>query len=587
MTASAFFARAALLAATALAAVATFPLAAGALAASTPAAPARASQWWLGAMGVPGAWREAPGEGAGVTVAVLSTGVDGEHPDLAGNVITGPDFSGSGRSQGGPFWGFEGTAVASLIAGHGHGPGGRFGITGIAPRARILSVRVTLEYDDPLTGDAAIMRRLPAAIAAGIRYAVAHGARVIALPLDPGTFGPETTGDPAAAGGSRAEREAVSYALAHDVVLVAPAGDNGAAADTANYPAAYPGVIAVGAVSEAGGLAPFTNTLSYVALTAPGVSIPVAAPGGGYGTLSSTDMSAAMVAGVAALIRSRFPRLNAAQTARALESGTIPLPGQPRPGEGHGEADAADALRAAAAISAALPAAPRSAPGKPPARPARPGAGEAGAPRGAGSVAGTILQGVVIGAGVLAAALGAGLALARRRRGLTARHAASVPAAAAAVAAVTGAGASGTRRRALPAPGSHARRAVRAPARGRREVPGTRAEPDSVLDGTVFHPNGAGRTAGRARSAAYPPRPRVIPMAMSGGGSRRPRRGEGRPPWELFPEAGPVSQPVIAPGRSVTSSGPMYVWNPAASSGPFPAAPDPDGRGRPRDGAPG
>ena len=80
--------------------------------------------------------------------------------------------------------------MAGLIAGHGHGAGGASGITGIAPRARILSVQVTLEYDDPLNSDAAITQRLPAAIAAGIRYAVGHGASVIALPLDPGTLGP-------------------------------------------------------------------------------------------------------------------------------------------------------------------------------------------------------------------------------------------------------------------------------------------------------------------------------------------------------------------------------------------------------------
>ena len=63
------------------------------------------------------AWQAS--EGAGVTVAVLSTGVASGHPDLAGEVITGPDYTGSGRSENGPFWGGEGTAVASVIAGTG------------------------------------------------------------------------------------------------------------------------------------------------------------------------------------------------------------------------------------------------------------------------------------------------------------------------------------------------------------------------------------------------------------------------------------------------------------------------------------
>ena len=135
-----------------------------------------AGQWWLTSLHVPQAWRAASVEGAGVTVAVLSTGVSVSQQDLSGAVLTGPDYAGSGRVAGGPFWGFEGTAVAGLIAGHGHGAGGGSGIMGVAPRARILSVPVTLEYDDPLNSDAAITQRLPDAIASGIRYAVAHGA---------------------------------------------------------------------------------------------------------------------------------------------------------------------------------------------------------------------------------------------------------------------------------------------------------------------------------------------------------------------------------------------------------------------------
>ena len=333
-----------------------------------------------------------------MTVAVLSTGVDGGHPDLTGTVTTGPDFAKTGRGPGQAYWADEGTAVAGLIAGHGHGAGGSEGITGIAPGARILSVQVTLEYNDPLDPDAAVTGRLPAAIAAGIRYAVAHGATVISLPLDPGMMGAAGRGSAAAADGSQAERSAVAYAISRDVLLVAPAGDNGGGGNAVNYPAAYPGVIAVGATARDGELAPFTNTGSYVALTAPGaagppvapdpggiagppVGLTVAAPDGGYQTLASTDMAAALTAGVAALIRGRYPWLTAAEVTQAIEDGaTAPGSGPAgsgaaspgaAPGWGHGALNAGNALARAAVIAAAHP---RPAPATPTPTPAdRPG----------------------------------------------------------------------------------------------------------------------------------------------------------------------------------------------------------------------
>ena len=286
-------------------------------------------EWWLAGLHVRQAWRTT--EGAGITVAVLSTGVAAGHPDLAGSVSTGPDFTGSGRTAGGPFWGIDGTEVAGVIAGHGHGTGGESGILGIAPAAKILSIRVNLEYNDPLNSDPAIARRLPAAIADGITYAVDHGARVIDLPLDPGTAGLTGQGDPAAAGGSRAEQAAVAYALRKNVVLVAPAGDDAQGPGLVNYPAAYPGVIAVGAVARDGQLAPFSSRHSYVSLTAPGVDLMAATPPDDYARISSTSTSSGIVAGVAALILSRFPHLTVAQVTQALTGAATHRPGG-RPG---------------------------------------------------------------------------------------------------------------------------------------------------------------------------------------------------------------------------------------------------------------
>jgi subtilisin family serine protease len=551
------------------------------------AQPARAAQWWLPALHIPQAWRDVPGAGKGVTVAVLSTGVDAAHQDLSGAVITGPDYSASGRTAGGPFWGAEGTAVASLIAGHGHGPGGAIGITGVAPGARILSLRVTLEYDDPLNADTAVTRRLPAAIAAGIRYAVGHGARVIALPLDPGTLGPAASGDPAAAGGSPAERAAVSYALSHDVVLVAPAGDNGAGTGTVNYPAAYPGVIAVGATTRNGQLAPFTSVRSYVALTAPGSGLTVAAPGGGYASLASTDMASALTAGVAALIRSGFPRLTAAEVAQALERGAVRPRTRAVPGTGRGALDATGALAAAAAIAAARPVPARTAPPSRTAPAGGPGAAHPAPARPAaarradmGTLAGSLLRDAVIAAGALIAALAVALSLtrARRRRALPGR----VPRQ------------PGTRQG-----GSHARRhdrgaAAARPRSGRLDQAGL---PSAGNGGPRVIPMRVAGTLTAARRArdgkagggppwepASPPEAegpaarRAIPLpgtrpALPAAGSQPRTSPDGQvPPWEQAPEAfaaAPIH--VDLPDRPLSNTGPMYVWNPARAD-PRPAA---------------
>jgi subtilisin family serine protease len=529
--------------------------AAPAVSAPQAATPSLAGQWWLTSLHVPQAWRTATSKGAGITVAVLSTGVSSSHRDLSGEVLTGPDYAGSGRVAGGPYWGSEGTAVAGLIAGHGHGAGGASGSTGIAPRARILSVPVTLEYDDPLNSDATITRRLPDAIAAGIRYAVGHGARVIALPIDPGTLGLAGGGDPAAAGGSPAERAAVAYAVAHDVVLVAPTGDNGAGAGTLNYPAAYPGVLAVGATTRNGQLASFSNKGSHVALTAPGAGLTVAAPGGGYGTLASTDMSAALAAGVAALIRSRFPGLNAAAVTQAMERGVT---GRAAPGAGHGALDAAGALAAAAVVAARQAPQPTATPTAPPSvtYTAR-GAATPGAARsGAGILAGSLLRDAVIVLGALIAALAAALAAygSRRRRAAAARQPRG-----------TGQG------------GVHARRpraALPAAGQPRNDNPWAGPRPPGAVNGPRLTPPPPAGALGN------PGRPRRARRGETGEPPWEPARPPGTvppaaaaddllPPWELATglAAAPVSPDV--PELPVASTGSMYVWNPSAS-GPLP-----------------
>ena len=510
-----------------------------------------AAEWWLPALGAPAAWRAAPAAGKGVTVAVLSTGVDGSHPDLTGTVTTGPDFAKSGRRPGQPYWADEGTAVASLIAGHGHGRGGAKGITGIAPGTQILSVQVTVEYDDPLDADATVTSGLPAAIANGIRYAVDRGASVIALPLDPGTMSAAGNGNPAASG-SAAERAAVKYAVAHDVLLVAPAGDNGGAGNAVNYPAGYPGVIAVGATARDGALAPFTNSGSYVDLTAPGASGPaaarddatagrppgltVAAPGGGYQTLASTDMSAALTAGVAALIRGRYPWLTAAEVSQAIEGAAkTPKRAAASPaataGRGHGALNAASALTRAAAIAAAhprptTPTAPAtatvSAPAVAPSAAVKPGSAD--------GTARSVLLDLLIVVCVLITGLICALAVTWVRRRLRSADA--------------------TRTARSREPGRHSRAMPLAPppvllppGAGWPRNP----TPPAIIAGSVWANANSG------------PRPEA----------RRPADGP-LPPWEQSPAmlaSAPI--PKGQPPWPLSSSGPMYVWNPDATTGPL------------------
>jgi hypothetical protein len=327
----------------------------------------RQGEWWLGALHVTQAQQTT--QGTGVTIALLDTGVDPAQPDLAGSVITGPDFTNSGENLRSQFYGIHGTAMASLIVGHGHGQGDADGVLGVAPGAKLLSIRVGLDAGDPLLDDSGIVSALPGAIAAGIRYAVNNGAQVIDLPLDPGQSVNDLVATPTpapapntpltpieaaqqtAAGGSAAEQSAVAYALSKGAVLVAPGGDDGAGTDDPNFPADYPGVISVGAFNSSFIKAPFSSHQSYVTLTAAGSGMTAAIPTG-YTTVSSSSAASAIVTGIAALIKSQYPELTPAQVTQALTTGTVFRPANGMSdGSGHGTADAERALAAAKVIA--------------------------------------------------------------------------------------------------------------------------------------------------------------------------------------------------------------------------------------------
>jgi len=189
------------------------------LAATNPARadPVRdAQQWVLNALDVPSAWQQS--QGRGVLVAVIDSGVNPDVSDLTGSVSSGPDLTGVATPVTNPGWGMHGTWMASLIAGHGHGHDGQDGITGVAPLARILSIRVITDRSDP--GYARYQAEPPGRgqqeLATAIRYAVTHGAGVISMSL-----GYETP--------SLAVLAALQLALNHNVVVIASSGNSGTA----------------------------------------------------------------------------------------------------------------------------------------------------------------------------------------------------------------------------------------------------------------------------------------------------------------------------------------------------------------------
>src|SRR6185437_5639544 len=239
----------------------------------------------------------------------------------------------------------HGTAVASIIAA---APMPGISFTGVAPAARILSVKISGTDTFPT-----------AATPRGIMDAVQFGADVINLSLSTPDDVP-------------ALRQAVAYALSHNVVVVAAAGNDIPQNGTGPfYPAAYPGVLSVGAAAPGGALAPFSDRRTPVGVIAPGVNVTSAYPGtfpDAYNPdQSGTSFAAAYVSGVVALVRAAHPRLNPAQVVARLEATAR---GSTGPGSGHGVIDPDRA------VTADLPCAPAASPGQSSA--GQPGAGPGG-----------------------------------------------------------------------------------------------------------------------------------------------------------------------------------------------------------------
>lgn len=275
--------------------------------------------WNLNQVAAPEAWA-AGYSGQGVTVAVIDTGVDLDHPDLAGSLyvnageipgngidddgngyvddISGYDFvSGDPRPDDGNG---HGTHVAGTIAANRDG----VGATGVAPDARILPVRV---LDDNGSGS-------DWSVAAGIRYAADMGAQIINLSL----------------GGSASSRiaAAIEYAVSLGTLVIAAAGNESASVPSypARYSASSGSVLSVGAFDSRDRTAGFSNKVGgsgAVQVDAPGAGVYSTYLGGGYATLSGTSMASPHVAGVAALTLSANPDLTSSELRELLVSGTV------------------------------------------------------------------------------------------------------------------------------------------------------------------------------------------------------------------------------------------------------------------------
>jgi type VII secretion-associated serine protease mycosin len=258
-------------------------------------------------LGLERAWELSTG--AGVTVAVVDSGVDAGQPKIRPALVPGFDLV---TTQAPPGWqrvpggvgdcgdngASHGTPVAGLIAARS---GRDDRMVGVAYDAKIAPVR----FVD------GIAEASEAMIAAAIRTGADHGQVLnlsFALPVDRPLI-----------------RQAVRYALNRNVVVVAAAGNESSTPGQPWYPAAYPGVLAVAALKLDGTPLQESNRGPWVGIAAPGEGLTAPAAVRGYVGLKGTSFATALVSGVAALVRSRFPSMPAAQVVRRLTATAVPL----------------------------------------------------------------------------------------------------------------------------------------------------------------------------------------------------------------------------------------------------------------------
>ncbi|MCR8632336.1 S8 family peptidase [Paenibacillus radicis (ex Xue et al. 2023)] len=242
-------------------------------------------QTYLEQIHVNEAWDVATGN-TNITIAIVDTGVDLNHPDLKPNLVSGVNLINPSRPPQDDNG--HGTNVAGVVGAVGNNDRG---VSGILWKARIMPVKA-LEADGS-GGEAKLGE--------GIRYAVDHGAKIVVLSLGLNKY-------------SNYMNDVVQYAEEKDVLLVAATGNEG---NRVKYPAAYPTVLAVGGMTTGNTADSRSNTGPEIDLVAPW-DVFTTARGGSYEYKDGTSMAAPQVAAVAALAWSKYPGMKAYQIRQLL-----------------------------------------------------------------------------------------------------------------------------------------------------------------------------------------------------------------------------------------------------------------------------
>ncbi|MGB7242515.1 MAG: S8 family peptidase [Sulfitobacter sp.] len=313
---------------------------------ATPNDPDFGRLWGMQAINAPAAWNRDKGC-SNVIVGVLDSGCDLNHPDLAANLIQGRDMVDLPGATPPPGFHFEGDRVGrdnipQDEVGHGTHVAGTIGavgnngtgVVGVCWQVKMMPVKVLtriVNNNDPtdVRGSGS-----SADVAAGVRWAADNGAHIINMSLgsSQSTF---------------VERDAIAYAIAKGVLIVAAMGNHGTSAN--HFPAAYPGVFSVGAINQAEQLAGFSGTGSHIDVVGPGVNIWSTDWDDTYSAKSGTSMATPHVAGLAALMKCCKFSLTADEIKDMIRQTAKPLrvnPGDPVPNNsyGHGLIDAKAAL---------------------------------------------------------------------------------------------------------------------------------------------------------------------------------------------------------------------------------------------------